>query len=79
MRSRLWQGSAVMVTLRNPYDQVSVQSIVVARLVSGILDGTYENIEDAQIALERTLQILSKRRSNFVSKPAANDDFEPGH
>ncbi|SDR64106.1 hypothetical protein SAMN05519103_09406 [Rhizobiales bacterium GAS113] len=61
----------------NPYDQVSVHSIVVATLVSGILDGTYKSIEDAQIAFERSRQILSKRRSNFNSELAANDDFEP--
>jgi hypothetical protein len=36
-----------------------------AKLVSGILDGTYKNIESAHIALAKSRQTLSKRNSNF--------------
>jgi hypothetical protein len=38
-----------MAELRN---QVSVHSIV-ARLVNGILDGTYVSIDDAQLAIQK--------------------------
>jgi hypothetical protein len=66
-----------MPDLRNSYDQVSQHRLVVATLVSGILDGTYKTIEDAQIAFERSRQTMSKRRSSFNSEAAVNDDFEP--
>jgi hypothetical protein len=67
-----------MADPRNPHDQVSVHNFVVAMLVSGILDGTYETIDDAQIALECSRQALSKRLWKFNAElVAANDDFEP--
>jgi hypothetical protein len=56
-------------------DRQESAQVAVARLVSGILDGTYKTIEDAQIASEESR--LSKRRRYFISEAAANDDFEP--
>ncbi|SDR64216.1 hypothetical protein SAMN05519103_09531 [Rhizobiales bacterium GAS113] len=38
---------------KKPDDQEPVPSIAAAKLVSGILDGTYKNLENAQIALEK--------------------------
>ena len=62
---------------KKPDDQEPVHGIAAATLVCGIIDGTYESIEEAQIALERSRRALSKRRSSFNSQPAANDVFEP--
>jgi len=61
-----------MADQRIPDDQEPVHSIAGARLVSGILDGSYENLENAQIALERSRQLVSKRKS----EPAGSGDSE---
>ena len=66
-----------MADLRNPYDQMSLHKLLVATLAGGILDGTYETIEDAEIALEKSQQAMSKRRSSFNSEAAENDAVEP--
>ncbi len=54
-------------------DRQESEQVEVTRLVSGILDGTYESIDDAQIAFEKSR--LAKRRANSISQPAANDDI----
>jgi hypothetical protein len=41
---------------KKPDNQEPVYSIAAATLVNGILDGTYTNLENAQIALERSRQ-----------------------
>jgi hypothetical protein len=61
-----------MADLRNPYDQISLHKLLVATLAGGILDGTYKTIEDAEIALEKSRQTMSKRRSSFNSEAAEN-------
>ena len=63
-----------MAELRNPYDQISLHKLLVATLAGGILDGTYKTIEDAEIALEKSRQTMSKRRSSFNSEAAENDE-----
>jgi hypothetical protein len=54
-------------------DRQKSEQVELARLVSGILDGTYESIDDAQIAFEKSR--LSKSRSYGISEGADNDDF----
>jgi hypothetical protein len=63
-----------MADLRIPDNQEPepVHSVAAARLVSGILDGTYESLENAQIALERSRQPVSKRKS----EPVGSGDSE---
>jgi hypothetical protein len=56
-------------------DRQESEQVEVARLVSGILDGTYDSIDDAQIALAKSR--LSECGPNIISEGAANDDIEP--
>jgi hypothetical protein len=56
-------------------DRQESAHVAVARLVSGILDGTYDSIDDAQIAFEKSR--LSECRSYFISAGADNDDIGP--
>jgi hypothetical protein len=60
-----------MTNPRNP-DRPESPQVEVVRLVNGMLDGTYKNIEEAQIALEKSR--LSRRWS---PERAANDDIAP--
>ncbi|SDR64260.1 hypothetical protein SAMN05519103_09590 [Rhizobiales bacterium GAS113] len=80
MRSRVkGNGDFSMADTRNRDDN-SVHGIEVARLVNGVIDGNYANIEKAQIALERSRRkLLLKRKSNLGSQPARSSDTEPRH
>ncbi|SEE63359.1 hypothetical protein SAMN05519104_6815 [Rhizobiales bacterium GAS188] len=70
-----------MADPRNREDENAIHSIAVARLVNGILDGTYTNIDNAQIALERSRRrkLLLKRKSNLGSQPTRSGDSELSH
>jgi len=68
-----------MAEPRTPDDRESLQGIAVARLVSGVLDGTYRDLENAQIALERSRRILFARRSNSRLQLAERGDSKPSH
>ncbi|SEF12854.1 hypothetical protein SAMN05444161_8840 [Rhizobiales bacterium GAS191] len=62
---------------KKPDDREPVHSIAAATLVNGILDGTYTNLENAQIALERSR--LSKRKSNLGWETARSGEGGDHH